>query len=153
MAISPWNVLAAGKIRSDAEEEKRRQTGEKGRTLWTDWERTETERKVCSALEKVAEEISAKHLQSGEDIYLLIKIRMMGTHDASVAIAYLMQKAPFVFPIVGGRKVEHLYANLEALEIALSPEQIDFLDNVIPFRKGFPYDMFVSTTNLNGFIC
>ena len=30
MALSPWNVLAAGKIRTDAEEDKRRETGEKG---------------------------------------------------------------------------------------------------------------------------
>ena len=66
MAIAPWNVLAAGKIRSDAEEEARRQTGENGRTLWADWERTPTERKVCSALEKVAEEVGAKNIQSGK---------------------------------------------------------------------------------------
>lgn len=62
----------------------------------------------------------------------------------TVAIAYLMQKAPYVFPVIGGRKVEHLYANLEALELSLSTEQISFLDNVLPFRKGFPFDMFVS---------
>ena len=30
MALAPWNVLAGGKIRTDAEEERRRQTGEKG---------------------------------------------------------------------------------------------------------------------------
>lgn len=30
MAIAPYNVLAGGKIRSDAEEERRRQIGEKG---------------------------------------------------------------------------------------------------------------------------
>ena len=30
MALCPWNVLAAGKIRTDAEEDKRRETGEKG---------------------------------------------------------------------------------------------------------------------------
>ncbi len=30
MAIAPWNVLAAGKIRTDAEEQARRETGEKG---------------------------------------------------------------------------------------------------------------------------
>ena len=30
MAIAPWNVLAAGKIRTDAEEEERRKTGENG---------------------------------------------------------------------------------------------------------------------------
>ena len=30
MALAPWNVLAAGKIRSDAEERARHETGEKG---------------------------------------------------------------------------------------------------------------------------
>lgn len=54
-----------------------------------------------------------------------------------------MQKAPYVLPVVGGRKVEHLHANLEALDIALTPEHIAFLDGVLPFRKGFPFDMFV----------
>ena len=55
-----------------------------------------------------------------------------------------MQKAPFVFPIVGGRKVEHLYQNLEALDISLTPEQIKALDNIVPFDKGFPFSGFVS---------
>lgn len=30
MALAPWNVLAAGKIRTDEEEQRRRETGEKG---------------------------------------------------------------------------------------------------------------------------
>ena len=30
MAIAPWNVLAGGKIRTDEEEERRRQSGERG---------------------------------------------------------------------------------------------------------------------------
>lgn len=30
LALAPWNVLAGGKLRTDEEEEKRRQTGEKG---------------------------------------------------------------------------------------------------------------------------
>ena len=54
-----------------------------------------------------------------------------------------MQKAPYVFPIIGGRKVEHLYQNLEALELALSPEQIKALDDIVPFNKGFPFTAFV----------
>lgn len=54
-----------------------------------------------------------------------------------------MQKVPYVFPIIGGRKVEHLHANIEALEIALSDEQIKFLGDVVPFNKGFPYGYFV----------
>ena len=69
----------------------------------------------------------------------------LDTHTAClpVAIAYVMQKAPFVFPIVGGRKVEHLMNNLEALDISLTEEHIAFLDNVAPLDRGFPYDVFV----------
>jgi len=125
MALAPWNVLAGGKIRSDEEEEKRRQTGEKGRTLAlvpTPWERNEKEKTVCKALEKVAAEIGAKHI-------------------TSVAIAYLMQKTPYVFPLVGGRKVEHLLANIEALEITLSNDQIKYLESVVPYEAGYPYNV------------
>ena len=56
-----------------------------------------------------------------------------------------MQKAPFVFPIIGGRKIEHLVANLEALEISLSDEQIQRLESVLPFSPGFPSTFVVST--------
>ncbi len=67
MALAPWNVLAGGKIRTDAEEEARRQSGEKGRIMLDpNWERNEQERKVCQALEKVASEVGAKHITSGE---------------------------------------------------------------------------------------
>ena len=41
MALAPWNVLGAGKIRTDAEEERRRQTGEKGASAWL--KRTESQ--------------------------------------------------------------------------------------------------------------
>lgn len=62
-----------------------------------------------------------------------------------VAIAYLMGKTPYVFPIVGGRKVEHLMDNVKALEISLTPEQITFIESVVPFDPGFPHSMVVST--------
>lgn len=55
-----------------------------------------------------------------------------------------MQKTPYVFPIVGGRKIEHLEANIQALSISLTDEQIRKLDNIVPFNPGFPYDRFVS---------
>ncbi|KAF7790639.1 hypothetical protein EIP86_001595 [Pleurotus ostreatoroseus] len=127
MALAPWNVLAAGKIRTDAEEQKRRETGELGRrTFNPEWERTEDQRKVCLALEKVAGEVGAK-----------------------MAIAYVMQKVPYVFPIIGGRKVEHLYDNLEALNIALTPEQIAYLEGVLPFDKGFPFNPFGDGSDYN----
>ena len=63
---------------------------------------------------------------------------------ALVALAYVMQKTPYVFPIVGGRKVEHLMDNIAALEITLSEEQVKYLEDVLPFVRGFPHDMVVS---------
>lgn len=62
-----------------------------------------------------------------------------------VAIAYVMHKAPYIFPIIGGRKVEHLQANIEALNISLSEENLKFIDDVLPFDKGFPMSLFVRT--------
>ncbi len=45
-------------MRTDAEEQQRKETGEKGRTVFgPNWERTEVEVKVCRALEKVAAEV------------------------------------------------------------------------------------------------
>ena len=55
-----------------------------------------------------------------------------------------MQKAPFVFPVIGGRKIEHLHQNLEALEIALTDEHIKYIESILPFELGFPYNVFVS---------
>jgi aryl-alcohol dehydrogenase-like predicted oxidoreductase len=58
-----------------------------------------------------------------------------------------MQKSTYVFPIIGGRKVEHLLANLEALEIRLSDKQIEYLDSATEFDMGFPYSMIVSSSS------
>ncbi|KAI0642277.1 aryl-alcohol dehydrogenase [Trametes meyenii] len=124
MALAPWNVLAGGKIRTDEEEERRRKTGEKGRTIMgPDWERNETERKVTKVLEGVAKDVGASSIQA-------------------VAIAYVMQKVPFVFPIIGGRKVEHLKANIEALDVTLTTEHIALIEGAAPFDPGFPHTLF-----------
>ncbi|KAF8968933.1 NADP-dependent oxidoreductase domain-containing protein [Flammula alnicola] len=131
MALAPFRVLAGGKIRTDEEEEQRRQTGEKGRTVFKpEWERNDQEKAVCKALEKVAAETGAKHINA-------------------VAIAYLMHKAPYVFPIIGGRKVEHLLANIEALEVSLNDEQMKYLDSIVPLDPGFPNSMIGDGTEVS----
>ena len=67
MALAPFNVLAGGKLRTDAEEQRRRETGERGRTVFSaNWERNENEKAVSRALEKVAEEIGAKSIGAGK---------------------------------------------------------------------------------------
>ena len=62
-----------------------------------------------------------------------------------VAIAYVLHKTPYVFPIVGGRKVEHLKQNVQALDISLTPEQIGRIDSAKPFDVGFPHNVIVCT--------
>ncbi len=68
MALVPWNVLASGKLRTDAEEERREKSGEYGRDLKLDntgWKRTEQEKIVSHALEKVAKEVGTDSITAG----------------------------------------------------------------------------------------
>jgi aryl-alcohol dehydrogenase-like predicted oxidoreductase len=58
--------------------------------------------------------------------------------NRAVAIAYVLHKSTFVFPLFGGRKVEHLVANLEALDIELTDEHIAYLESILPFNPGCP---------------
>lgn len=55
----------------------------------------------------------------------------------SVALAYAMHKAPYVFPIVGGRKIEHLKANIEALGLELSARDMRDIDGRRRLSWGF----------------
>lgn len=47
-------------------------------------------------------------------------------------------KYPYVYPIVGGRKIEHLKGNIEALGIELSAQEIEDIDSAVDFEVGFP---------------
>lgn len=62
-----------------------------------------------------------------------------------------MHKAPYVFPLVGGRKVEHLEDNIKALSISLTDKQVEFLESQVPFDPGFPHTMIVSISLLAKF--
>jgi len=56
----------------------------------------------------------------------------------AVALAYAMCKAPNVFPIVGGHKVEHLIDNIQELKMKLKDAQIEYLESIRPLDVGFP---------------
>lgn len=62
-----------------------------------------------------------------------------------------MAKTPRVFPIVGGRKVEHLKDNIQALSIKLSNEQIERLEKASPFAPGFPQNVSLPAPSMPGF--
>ena len=118
--------------------------------LGADWKRNEDEKKICRALEQVAKEVGAKHITAGKIVATYCQAHITDTiFPFSVAIAYVMQKAPYVFPLVGGRKVEHLMSNIEALDISLSEEHIAFLESILPFERGRFYTYFVSSQCLS----
>lgn len=135
LALAPFGVLAEGHFRTDKEEQRRKETGENGRNepvLNPSWERNEDERKVSKKLEEIATEVGAKSI-------------------TAVAIAYVMHKAPYVFPIIGGRKVEHLLSNIEALDIKLTPEHINALESIVPFDLGFPQQLLGDGSSIPAF--
>ncbi|KAJ8496076.1 hypothetical protein ONZ51_g1342 [Trametes cubensis] len=85
---------------------------------------TEDEKRVSAALEKVAGEVGG------------------GASLASVAVAWALAKAPYVFPVVGGSNPKYLDDVIKGLAIALTPEQIQTLEASAPFAPGFPYSSF-----------
>lgn len=61
-----------------------------------------------------------------------------GTMLTSVALAWARLREPWVFPVVGGRKVEHLEASIGALGLTLTPEENEKIENAVPFDVGYP---------------
>lgn len=122
---------AGGKFQTKKQLEERRKNNEGLRSLMGSGDQNENEVKMSAALEKVANEHG---LES----------------PTAVALAYVMAKAPRVFPIVGGRKVEHLHQNIKALEIKLSDKQIEELEKVFGFEPGFPNNFVGADPHITG---
>ncbi|EMD34079.1 hypothetical protein CERSUDRAFT_98004 [Gelatoporia subvermispora B] len=106
---------------------------------------TEDERKVCAALEGINKQVGVCNIRADKHT-LRPPIVVQGLRSSDlVAIAYLMQKQPYVFPIVGYRKVEQLMQNIVALDVSLSDKQIKYLESFIPLlNPGFLNDFIVS---------
>ncbi|KAK8014156.1 aryl-alcohol dehydrogenase Aad14 [Apiospora arundinis] len=131
MALAPWDVLGGGKFQTKAELERRKNAGEGLRSLYNEGKQSDDEARMSEALAKVA----AEH----------------GTESVTaIALAYVRSKADHVFPLIGGRKVEHLQQNIAALSIELTAEQIAFLEGVKPFEPGFPHDFLGPDPNVTG---
>ncbi|KAG2176422.1 hypothetical protein INT43_005662 [Umbelopsis isabellina] len=118
MALAPWDVLGGGKLQSKESMEERKKRGEGLRSMMGG-EQSEDEIKMSEALSKVASEHGIKSV-------------------TAIALAYVMAKAPNVFPLVGGRKIEHLHDNIQALKIKLTDDQITYLESILPYEPGFP---------------
>ncbi|KAJ5832715.1 Aldo/keto reductase [Penicillium riverlandense] len=132
MALAPWDVLGGGKFQSKADLKSRENSGEKLRSFaGRPPHQTEDEVNVSEALGKVASEHGIESV-------------------TAIALAYVLSKAGNVFPLVGGRKVEHLRDNIQALSIKLTGDQIALLESVKPFDRGFPHNFIPADPNVTG---
>ncbi|KAH6659870.1 norsolorinic acid reductase [Truncatella angustata] len=109
MGLAPWGALGSGKFKT--EEQRRNNLGRQVQA-------SEADIKISKALEAVA--------------------KRKGTIITSVAQAYVTHKAPYVFPIIGGRTVDHLKGNIEALTLELDEKDIQEIEAAEKFDLGFP---------------
>ena len=111
MSMAPWGALGRGNFKT-AEQRQSKEGRKMGGA-------SEIDLKVSEVLERIA--------------------KKKGTVMTSVALAYVMHQSPYrVFPIVGGRKVEHLKGNIEALSLKLSVEEMEEIEGAYDFEFGFP---------------
>ena len=114
MGIAPWGALGRGNYRAEGE-----QKPAGGRKMA---EASASDIAISRALESVAK-------------------RHKNVPVTSIALAYVMYKAPYVFPIVGGRTIEHLKGNIAALEVKLADEDVEEIENAQEFDLGFPLNI------------
>ncbi|KGO60656.1 Aldo/keto reductase [Penicillium expansum] len=115
MGVVPWGTLGQGRFQTEVGYKEREQNnpGRKGRAA------TDEEKRAAKTLETIAD---AKR-----------------TNLTSIDFAYVRHKAPYVFPIVGGRTLEHLRGNIAALEVSLSVEEVAQIEAAYSFDHGFPH--------------
>ncbi len=109
VGLIPWSPLARGflagnRTREDFGSTKRAQTDDYAQNMYY----ADNDFEIVEALKQVAEKI--------------------GVQPAQVAIAWLLQRAGVVAPIIGATKLEHLEASVASLEIVLDTADIEQLE-------------------------
>jgi aryl-alcohol dehydrogenase-like predicted oxidoreductase len=66
--------------------------------------------------------------------------KQSGYSPAQVALAWLRHRARPVIPIIGARKFDQLEANVAVVDLKLSAEDIQTLDEASRIELGFPHD-------------
>ena len=107
VAVIPWSPLARGRLtRPWGETTARLVSDEFGKSLYSTSE--ENDAQIAGNLADVAEELDASRAQ--------------------VALAWLLSKPGVAAPIIGPSRQEQLDDLLQAVDLTLSPEQIDKLE-------------------------
>lgn len=107
IGVIPWSPLARGRLTRDWEDTSLRSENDNfARTLYTATE--EADRKVAAVVKEIAE--------------------ARGVPRAQIALAWVLQKQPVTAPIIGATKTHHLEDAVSALEIVLTADEIQRLE-------------------------
>lgn len=121
MALAPFAVLGSGYLKTSAQraaEAKNPDHQKEGRNVPLVDKPQKTV--LADALEKIS--------------------NARGIRITDVALAWARSKAPYIFPILGGRKIEHLKSNIDALGLELTAEEIEEIEQAVPFHFGYPQE-------------
>jgi aryl-alcohol dehydrogenase-like predicted oxidoreductase len=122
LAVTTWEPLGSGLLTGRYGTD--REAPEGTRITTTQYERLLTDRNL--AIADTVNEVAAER----------------GASSAQVAIAWLraQQQRAVIIPIVGARSRAHIEDSLGAVDVELSDEELERLDEVSRIELGFPHD-------------
>ncbi|KAL4914565.1 NADP-dependent oxidoreductase domain-containing protein [Aspergillus aurantiobrunneus] len=126
MGLCPYGVLNQGRFQTE-EGFREREKHNEGRNFIAT---TQRDKEVSRVLEQIA-------TRKGVDLL-------------HVALAYVMDKAPYVFPIVGARKVSHIEGSIGGLGVTLDEGEIGQIEAAYEFDFGFPHSFLIRTAQVIG---
>ncbi|KAJ3013084.1 hypothetical protein HKX48_005929 [Thoreauomyces humboldtii] len=115
MGLAPYGVLNQGRFQTKAAFEAREKESPGRKFIPT----STRDKEVSAVLETVADRKKCELVQ--------------------VALAYCLQKTPYVFPIVGGRTVRHIQGSIEGLAVVLNKDEVADIGKAYPIDHGFPH--------------
>ncbi|MEH2117184.1 aldo/keto reductase [Nostoc sp.] len=123
LAVTPWSPLGGG-VLTGKYNKPPQEGGEQGRFKTTGGEVSEKNLAIAKVVSEVAEKI--------------------GHTPSQVALAWLRAQSGVIIPIIGARKLTQFQDNLASLDVSLSPEHLQRLDEVSQIELGFPHDFLQS---------
>jgi aryl-alcohol dehydrogenase-like predicted oxidoreductase len=117
LTVTPWAPLAGGALTGKYTK------GDTGR------------------LPKESKRLNERAVKITEEAMAIAK--ELNVHPSSVALKWTMQQGFSCIPIIGATKPEQLLENLNCLDVNLSNEQINRLNQVSKIELGFPGDFFL----------
>jgi aryl-alcohol dehydrogenase-like predicted oxidoreductase len=124
LAVTPWSPLAGGILSG-----KYSQANSDTQTTSRGVDIPERSLKIAGAVGEIAQ--------------------ALGRSSSQVALAWIRARSPQIIPILGATKLEQLQDNLKCLEVTLSDEQLQKLDQVSQIELGFPHD-FLNRDSMHG---